>query len=68
MKGKREYLIATNVRRHMPRVKVAIPKVELKPQSTPASMLWITGARNCTVALRSGLSAMVNDICDIATP
>ena len=66
--GKCEYLIATNVFGCMPRVKVAIPKVELQPPATSAKMERITRARRCAVALCGGLSAIVGDIRHIATP
>jgi hypothetical protein len=62
-----EYLIATNIRGCVPRVKGAVPKVELQPKGISAKMERITRARHCAVALR-GSCSIVRDIRDVATP
>jgi hypothetical protein len=63
-----QYLIATNIRGCVPRVKGAVPKVEPQPPGTSTKMERITGARCCAVALRDSCSAIVSDISHVGTP
>ena len=68
MCGISAYLIATNIGRRMPSVKVTAPKVELQPLGTSAKMQRITGARHIAVRLWRGRPAIVYDIIYIAAP
>ena len=63
-----EYLIVTKVRRCIPRVKGAVPKVELKPPEASASIERIASAWHCAVALGGSCPAVVRNIRDVTTP